>query len=131
MSVLFNFSKDHLSRPSNEDEEVTCIPCLQYGTIQRSKLIIPCVDCAKKKDFNWMGKRCYGAFYSGELTDEKFASMMFNIWYLQRHDKWMERAKKNNRKCIQEMIQDIPYEVFDKFMEKINNHPCLICPNCK
>lgn len=131
MSVWFDFGENHKSYPSIENETITCINCHRYGTICKSKLTVPCIDCVYKNNFTWQGKRCYGAFYNGELDAKKFAKTMFNIWYLQRHDKWMKRAKKNNRKCIQEMIQDIPYEVFDEFMELVNSHPKLICSNCK
>ena len=131
MSVLFDFGKNHKPYTSCEGNIVTCPPCLRYGTIKRSKLIMPCMDCVKKNNYSWMGNRCFGASYNGELNAEQYATKMFNIWYLQRHDKWMERAKKNNRKCIQEMIQDVPYEVFDKFMELINSYPQLLCSNCK
>ena len=131
MSIWFNIPEDYDPQPSKEDKEVSCINCLRYGTIERSKLKIPCIDCATKNGFTWMGKRCYGSFHNGPINAKQYARHMYNIYYIQRHDKWCEKAKKNNRKCIQEMIQDIPYELFDEFMELINYSGCLKCKNCK
>ena len=80
---------------------------------------MPCADCATKNGFlSW--EKDAGSFHGGLLMLNM--PHMYNIYYIRDMTSWCEKAKRND-KCIQEMIQNLPYEVFDA--ELINYSGCL------
>lgn len=109
-----------------------CKNCKTYGKIEYGIVVLPCTNCATENNWTWNGKKCYGSQGDGELNEIDLINIVYNIFYISRFYKILDKIEKSNNSDYSSMNDNekvinyicdnlIPKECIDSFCDLVNN----------